>query len=205
MSFVIPQSVDNINRGTLKVTHNDFSETFDPASDSTWTLPHSSLTISYGSTCVLAETGVTYDTSAVKSIVVPKTISDVTNGAISYDCTSDCITVSKNICMDDYDVTAKGFYSKSDVNLKENINNLNFKDYSKVENVAFKSFNFKNDETKAKTYGVIAQEVQAAGLNEIVHKENDGNLSVDYISLLILKIAELEDKVNKLSEELKNK
>jgi hypothetical protein len=82
---------------------------------------------------------------------------------------------------------------------------LNFRDYNKVENVLFKSFNFKNDETKTKTYGVIAQEVQAAGLNEIVHKDNDGNLSVDYISLLILKIAKLEDKVNKLSEELKNK
>lgn len=205
MSFVIPQSVDNINRGTLNVTHNGFSGTFDPASASTWTLPHSSLTISYGTTCALAETGVTYDTSEGKSIVVPKTIDDVTNGAISYDCTSDCIRVSKNICMDDYDVTAKGFYSKSDVNLKENINDLNFKDYNKVENVLFKSFNFKNDETKTKTYGVIAQEVQAAGLNEIVHKDNDGNLSVDYISLLILKIAKLEDKVNKLSEELKNK
>ena len=205
MEFIIPNSIDHLNKGSLTVTHNGFNNVFDLASDSVWSLPHSSLTITYGNTCGLQDTSLTYDTSENKNVIIPKTISDVTNGAMSYDCTSDCITVSKNICMDDYDVTAKGFYSKSDVNLKENINNLNFKDYSKVENVAFKSFNFKNDETKTKTYGVIAQEVQAAGLNEIVHKDNDGNLSVDYISLLILKIAELEDKVNKLSEELKNK
>ena len=68
----------------------------------------------------------------------------------------------------------------------------------------FKSFNFKDDETKTKTYGVIAQQVNAAGLNELVHTDESGALNVDYISLLILKIASLENKVNELSEEIKN-
>jgi hypothetical protein len=38
---------------------------------------------------------------------------------------------------------------------------------------------------------VIAQEVQDAGLNELVYTNDDGTLAVDYTSLMILKIAKL--------------
>jgi hypothetical protein len=203
MSFVIPQSVDNINRGNLTVTHNGFTDTFDPASDSTWSLPHSSLTISYGSTCALTETGVTYDTSAVKSIVVPKTISDVTGGKIEADCDSGCVSVNGDVCVDGV-VKANALYSTSDKNLKENIKAITYEDYHKVSSISLKSFNFKDDETKTKTYGVIAQDLQAVGLDNIVHKDENNNLSVDYISLLILKIADLENTIKNLSEEIKN-
>ena len=69
---------------------------------------------------------------------------------------------------------------------------------------SLKSFNFKDDETKKKTYGVIAQDLQAVGLDNIVHKDENNNLSVDYTSLLILKIADLENTIKNLSEEIKN-
>lgn len=203
MSFVIPQSVDNINRGTLKVTHNGFTNTYDPASASTWTLPHSSLTITYGSTCALTETGVTYDTSAVKSIVVPKTISDVTGGKITTDCTNGCTTLTGDLCVNGV-VKANALYSTSDKNLKENIKAIPYEDYHKVSSINLKSFNFKDDDTKTKTYGVIAQDLQAVGLDNIVHKDENNNLSVDYTSLLILKIADLENTIKNLSEEIKN-
>lgn len=203
MSFVIPQSVDDINRGTLKVTHNGFTNTYDPASASTWTLPHSSLTISYGSTCALTATGVTYDTSAEKSIVVPKTISDVTGGKITTDCTNGCTTLTGDLCVNGV-VKANALYSTSDKNLKENIKAIPYEDYHKVSSVNLKSFNFKDDDTKTKTYGVIAQDLQAVGLDNIVHKDENNNLSVDYTSLLILKIADLENTIKNLSEEIKN-
>lgn len=141
-------------------------------------------------------------------IRIPKTISDITNGALSLNkgdgCSGDCITIGADICMTANTIAAKAFYSKSDENAKENIQPLVHLDYSKIDKVEFKSFNFKDDETKTKTYGVIAQQVNAAGLNELVHTDESGALNVDYISLLILKIASLENKVNELSEEIKN-
>jgi hypothetical protein len=77
-------------------------------------------------------------------------------------------------------------------------------DYHRAANVPFKSFNFKDDETKKKTYGVIAQDVQGVGLDHIVHRDENGNLSVDYISFLILRIADLENTVKELSNEINN-
>lgn len=205
MSFVIPQSVDNINRGTLKVTHNGFTNTYDPASASTWALPHSSLTINYGVTCNSSEAvNKTYDTSAAKTIVIPKTISDITGGAVKLnECSGNCITVTGDICASGV-IKATALYSTSDKNLKENIKAIPYEDYHKVSNINLKSFNFKDDETKKTTYGVIAQDLQAVGLDNIVHKDENNNLSVDYTSLLILKIADLENTIKNLSEEIKN-
>ncbi len=205
MSFVIPQSVDNINRGTLKVTHNGFTNTYDPASASTWTLPHSSLTINYGVTCSSSEAvNKTYDTSAAKTIVIPKTISDITGGAVKLnECSGNCITVTGDICASGV-IKATALYSTSDKNLKENIKAIPYEDYHKVSNINLKSFNFKDDETKKTTYGVIAQDLQAVGLDNIIHKDENNNLSVDYTSLLILKIADLENTIKNLSEEIKN-
>jgi hypothetical protein len=116
-----------------------------------------------------------------------------------------CYVFDKNVCMGNNTIVASAFYNSSDINLKENISDIGINDYEKVNNVNFKSFNFKADETKTKTYGVIAQDVQNAGLNEIVKENENGTLGVDYISLLILKIGSLENEIKKLKEELKNK
>lgn len=99
-------------------------------------------------------------------------------------------------------ITALAFYESSDRTLKENIFNINEKDIKKSENVSLKEFNFKKDEDKTKRYGVIAQEVQEAGLENLVKENEDGKLSVDYISLLILKVSQLEKTVKELKEEL---
>ena len=202
MSFVIPKSVDNLNRGTLTYTHNGFTNTFDPASNSVFNSPHSALTISYGSTCDLTETSIVYDTSDVKSIVVPKTISDVTGGKITTDCSNGCTTLNGDLCASGV-VKATALYSTSDERLKENVLGIRYEDYHKASEVNLKSFNFKDDETKTKTYGVIAQHLQGAGLGNIVHEDDKGNLSVDYISFLILRIADLENTVRHLSEKIK--
>jgi len=136
------------------------------------------------------------------TIYIPTKIQDITNSAITYNTSEDCISISKNICMEGHTIVATSFYSTSDRNLKENIQSLLSMDAEKADEVHFKTFNFKDDETKTKTYGVIAQEVEGCGLNEIVHKDDNGNLSVDYISLLILKIANLENKVEELQSKV---
>jgi hypothetical protein len=108
-------------------------------------------------------------------------------------------------------ITASQAIYSSDRNLKENINFVEREDINKVKNIITKSFNFKDDDTKRKVYGVIAQEVQEVGLNELVHTKDDGTLAVDYTSLLILKTAYLEDfcamlngRIVELEKEIKN-
>lgn len=99
-------------------------------------------------------------------------------------------------------ITAPAFYASSDINLKHDINDINTEEIEKINSVQFKSFKFNNDESGRKVYGVIAQEVQNADLNELVHTADDGMLSVDYTSLLILKIASLEDYCKKLNDRI---
>ena len=194
-----------MSHSTLSYTHNGFTGTYDPCTGGTFTAPHSSLTINYGVTCSSSEAvNKTYDTSAAKTIVIPKTISDITGGAVKLnECSGNCITVTGDICASGV-IKATALYSTSDKNLKENIKAIPYEDYHKVSNINLKSFNFKDDETKKTTYGVIAQDLQAVGLDNIVHKDENNNLSVDYTSLLILKIADLENTIKNLSEEIKN-
>jgi hypothetical protein len=59
-------------------------------------------------------------------------------------------------------------------------------------------FNYISDETKRDTYGVIAQEAEANGLNELIYTDENGNKAVDYTSLLILKIGFLENEIKLL-------
>ena len=202
----IPTDLSHLNRKKLTASHNGVNYEYDPAIGSGWTLSHDNLTITYGNTCGQSDNSVTYNTSEAKNIIIPKTISHITNGtiALNEDCSGSCITVNGDICMQNNTIAAKALYSTSDANSKENINDITFEDYHKVADVAFKSFNFKNDETKTKTYGVIAQDLQNVGLDNIVHKNEQGELSVDYISLLVLKIADLENKVKELTEKLNN-
>ena len=89
----------------------------------------------------------------------------------------------------------KNVISSSDINLKDHIMDLKTEDVisvNKIESVRLKSFNFKN-EPHRRVYGVIAQEVQEAALDDLVYTNDDGMLAVDYTSLLILKVAELEN------------
>lgn len=96
--------------------------------------------------------------------------------------------------------TAAGFYTGSDKVLKDDIKELNQDLIDAAASVKFHSFKWKAD-GKADV-GVIAQEVKAAGLDMLVAEAyNDADtivLKVDYIRLLLLKVASLEQEVARL-------
>lgn len=98
-------------------------------------------------------------------------------------------------------VTAKAFYESSDISLKENITPITKESTDAVDCLTFKQFNFKDDKDKTTKYGVVAQEVEAAGLSNLVSANDEGVKSVDYISLLILKIEALEKRITELEAE----
>lgn len=210
----IPSKVADLKDiGVLNLFHNPLIEggnvVYNPASGGTFVLRHGDLTFSYGSVCSFDTTNaINYNTAESVNVVIPAAISDVTCGLLSfyddegYAKSGTCLTVDTDVCATGHTIAAQGFYTSSDKNLKENIQSLASYDYSKVENIDFKTFNFKDDETKQKTYGVIAQDVQYAGLDEIVHRDDKGNLNVDYISLLILKMASMESKIRALTNEV---
>ena len=100
-------------------------------------------------------------------------------------------------------VTASAFYESSDRSLKENITSVT--DTDKVAKVDFKEFNYIADDSKTKKYGVIAQELEELGLNNLVQENSDGKKSVDYISLLCLKVAELTKELDELKAKLAKK
>ena len=98
-------------------------------------------------------------------------------------------------------VTAKAFYESSDISLKQNIAPITKEATDAVDCLTFKQFNFKDDKDKTTKYGVVAQEVEAAGLSNLVSANEEGVKSVDYISLLILKIEALEKRITELEAE----
>ena len=148
-----------------------------------------------------------YNGSTDKTITIPGQFEHLEN----YDGTkfnlSHPVNITGNVTITG-EITASGAIYSSDRDLKENIQFIGIDDINKVKNIPTRSFNFKDDESKRKTYGVIAQEVQDANLNELVHVKDDGKLGVDYTSLYALKIAYLENMCNELNGkivELENK
>lgn len=111
---------------------------------------------------------------------------------LSISSTSDDVHVTIN-----GDVTATGAMYSSDKRLKENIESVSAEDIENVKNVDFKTFNFISNKTSQKI-GVIAQELQDNGLGKLTATNDAGYLTVDYISLLCLKIAELEKEIKEL-------
>ena len=186
----IPTAVSHMTRGKLTVKHNGLEDEFDPATDKTLTLPHSALSIDYGAN-VTGRTDDSYDTSAAKTVYIPTSVKNLSNW------NGTCYEFDAPLCVTGT-ITASGAIYSSDRNLKENIKSIDIDDINKVAAIDLKSFNFIDDESKTKVYGVIAQEVQEAGLDILVHQKEDGMLGVDYTSLLILKIAQLQKDNNNL-------
>lgn len=147
----------------------------------------------YGS--VASSVGSSYNGTEDKTITIPKTISDVASGKVSSDASGN-LSVGGTI-------TATGAIYSSDINLKENVQNVDYPTYANANGVAIRKFNFKNDESKRTVYGVIAQEVEIAGLEDIVVVKEDGFKGVDYTALSLLKIAYLENKVKELEAMIK--
>lgn len=94
-------------------------------------------------------------------------------------------------------ITASAFYESSDKNLKEDITSISTIDLAR--DIQLKEFRFKADGIKR--YGVIAQDLLEEGLDNLVSTK-DNHLTVDYISLLCLKIAQLEEEIKKIKMKL---
>ena len=132
-----------------------------------------------------------YNGSADATITIPSSLANLT------DWNDGCLEIQG--C-----VKASGFYQSSDRKLKENIIKPNSDKVSSANRVPILKFNYKNDESHRDVYGVVAQEVEANNLGELVYVDENGNKSVDYTSLMILKIAYLENENARLNQELFN-
>lgn len=97
-------------------------------------------------------------------------------------------------------IYASSFYENSDIRLKENIQRIDQSDLTKQVDLV--QFNFKDSDTKK--YGVIAQQLEQVGLQNLVY-ENDGKKAVDYISLLVLEIQRLRNEIGELKQEIHKK
>ena len=94
-------------------------------------------------------------------------------------------------------VLATGFYESSDVQLKTNIQPINF-----TNNIELVSFNWKKNGSKS--YGVIAQQVEQYYPELVSTDESTGYKSVNYDAVLIIKCAQLENRIKQLEKELED-
>ena len=84
-------------------------------------------------------------------------------------------------------VTAKSHANSSDIRLKENIKSIS-EDIDKIRDIDFFEFNYKSDEEKTKSYGVIAQDLEKVGLENLVVEDANGYKAVDYTALIMLEL-----------------
>ena len=138
--------------------------------------------------------------------VVTATTANVTNLNATGNTTASTLTVTGNTAIGGNlnvtgTVTSNSQIYSSDKRLKENIIPISDNDIMKVADIELKSFNFIKDKNKIKRYGIIAQDAEAVGLNELVKYDENGMRGIDYIEFLLLKVAQLEEEI----KELKNK
>lgn len=99
-------------------------------------------------------------------------------------------------------IESPAFYQTSDERKKQNISTIRYNTIDLAKQIELKQFTFISDETDRLRYGVIAQQVETL-LPSLVSTDSDGNKSVDYNSILILKIASLEERVKYLETLIK--
>ena len=97
-------------------------------------------------------------------------------------------------------IRANRFYTRSDIRLKNNVEELNDNHLDRLDRLVPKSYGFKNDGLEH--FGFIAQEVEKDFPN-LVSMDDDGMKSVNYlemITLLLHKINYLERKLNEIKK-----
>jgi hypothetical protein len=92
-------------------------------------------------------------------------------------------------------IKASNFILNSQRSLKENISPIS--DIKAIDAIEFFEFFFKDDESKRKRYGVIAEDIEGVA-PELVYTDNNGGKTVAYIDLLVAKVARLEERIKKL-------
>lgn len=90
-----------------------------------------------------------------------------------------------------------GFYESSDIRLKENVC-----DITTDKQIDLVQFNWKN--TGKKSYGVIAQQIEQNYPELVETNEVTGYKTVKYDSVLILKCAQLENRIKQLEKQLED-
>ena len=97
-------------------------------------------------------------------------------------------------------IRADRFYTRSDIRLKSNIEELTDDDLDKLKKLVPKSYNFQNDNEKH--FGFIAQDVEQQ-FPHLVSTDNEGMKSVNYLEMIPLLLHKINDLERKL-EEIKN-
>lgn len=128
--------------------------------------------------------GVASSSTQSLSIMCPTTINNTItfNGAVTFNSTAS--------------------YSSSDKRLKQDIEGISASKKEALSNIEFKEYAFKSSPDK-KHFGVIAQDLQEAGLTELLNEDSEGMLAVDYNSLFALKLAELDEAIKAVKKSKK--
>ena len=117
-----------------------------------------------------------------------------------------CVTTSASRALDVNNfIRGNEFYTRSDIRLKNNIEDLGDENLHKLKQIIPKSYRFKNE--KLIHFGFIAQDVEKVYPN-LVAVDIDGMKSINYLEmvpLLLHKINNLERKVEELSNNKNNK
>jgi len=92
------------------------------------------------------------------------------------------------------------FYTRSDIRIKKDIENLTDNHLDKLDRLVPKSYKFKNDGLEH--FGFIAQDVEKEFPN-LVSTDMDGLKSVNYLEMIPLLLHKINDLERKL-EEIKN-
>ena len=117
--------------------------------------------------------------------------------------TSATLYVSDDVLYCNKDISSKGFYQSSDIRIKKNIREIcrNDNRLEMAGDLSLKEFDMAGTEQHA--FGFIAQEVREK-FPELVSEDKNGFLSLDYTSLLLLKIGFLEKKLSEVMSKLNN-
>ena len=95
-------------------------------------------------------------------------------------------------------------FKLSDKRLKQNIDPLSIYDFTKIKGIRFVKYTLKEDSSNKIHFGVIADEVEEV-YPEFVDTNDKGIKSVNYTELLLLKIAELEKRIDILEKTTRKK
>lgn len=98
-------------------------------------------------------------------------------------------------------VMCKSLTQTSDERFKENIHLIST-DTEKINDIEFKEFNFVEDTSRRKSYGVLAQDLEKVGLENLVYENEEGIKSVDYTSLVMLELQRLRNEIKELKATL---
>ena len=91
-------------------------------------------------------------------------------------------------------ITATDFIATSDERLKDNITPM---PVGLIDDIKPVSWDWKDG---GKSAGVVAQQLQAIGLDDYVHENDDGQLGVNYQALTAILLAEVIDLKRRLAE-----